>query len=581
MQTETVSHPSPIGAAGTHSHGPAPHRRLLRLFRPDRSDVGIILLLSVINGVLMLATPLAVDSLVNNIAFGSQEGVYLQALLVLSIALFAFLALLALLRATQHWVMEVIQQRLFLRVTADLAYRLPHAQASALERNRSPELVNRFFEVVTVQKSSAMLLLEGVNLALSTFIGLIVLGFYHPFLLAFDLVLVAALTFVIFAMGRHAVRTSIRESYAKHAVAGWLEQVALFPVLFKSRGAAELACQRADALARDYLSARQAHFRILLGQIGGLLALQAIASASLLTLGGLLVLRGELTLGQLVASELIVGAIVASVAKFGKHLEAWYDGLAAVDKLGTITDLPLERENGEVPPTTTAPAEVRAEHMAFAYDPARPILQDLSFHFRPGARIAVVGAAGYGASTLLDVLYGLRRPQTGVVEVDGVDLRQWPPALLRQRVSLVRGDEIVEGTVAENVRLARTDVSLADVREALDRVGLTSAVLELPDGLETRLSFGGRPLSSSQRTRLVLARAIAAQPRLLLLDETLEGVDLETVGELERFLFDRENPWTLVLVTRDPDLIARCDEVVHLGECHPSRSRTRPGAARA
>jgi len=576
-QTDSIPH----SAKGSSSHGPAPHRRLLRLFRPDRSDVAVILLMSVVNGILLLATPLAVDSLVNNIAFGGQEGVYLQALLVLSLALFAFLVLLAILRAAQHWVMEVIQQRLFVRVTADLAYRLPHTQAVALERSRSPELVNRFFEVVTVQKSSAMLLLEGVNLALSTLIGLVVLGFYHPFLLAFDLVLISALSFVVFAMGRNAVRTSIRESYAKHAVAGWLEQVALFPVLFKSRGAAELACQRADALARDYLVARQTHFRILLGQIIGLLALQAIASAGLLTLGGALVLRGELTLGQLVASELIVGAIVASVAKFGKHLEAWYDGLAAVDKLGTITDLPLERESGEVPPPPAGPAEVRAERISFAYDPARPVLQDLSFHFRPGARVAIVGAAGYGASTLLDLLYGLRQPQEGFLQIDGVDLRHWPPAVLRQRVALVRGDEIVEGTIAENVRLARTDISLAEVRQALDQVGLTEAMLELPDGLETRLSFGGRPLSSSQRTRLVLARAIVARPRLLLLDETLEGLDLETVAELERSLFGRDNPWTLVLVTRDPDLVRHCDQVVRLGECHLSQSPPVPRPLRA
>ena len=528
----------------------------------------MILLLSVVNGILLLATPLAVDSLVNNIAFGGQEHVYLQALLVLSIALFAFLALLAVMRAAQHYVMETIQRRLFVRVTADLAYRLPHTQASALEQMMAPELVNRFFEVVTIQKSGALLLLEGVNVALATLMGLIVLGFYHPFLLAFDLVLVAALAVVVFGMGRNAVRTSIQESYAKHAVAAWLEQVALFPVLFKSHGAGNLACQRADGLVREYLVARRAHFRILLGQIIGLLALQAIASAALLTIGGALVLRGELTLGQLVASELIVGAIVASVAKFGKHLEAWYDALAAVDKLGSIADLQLERETGEPPTPAIGPVEVRAQQISFGYDRDRPVVRDVSFHFPPGARVAIVGAAGFGATTLLDLLYGLRQTQEGFLLVDGVDLRHWPPAALRQHVALVRGAEIVEGTIAENVRLARADISLADVRQALECVGLTQAVLDLPDGLETTLSFGGRPLSSSQRTRLVLARAIAGRPRLLLLDETLEGLDVETVAELERYLFDQTNPWTLVLVTRDIALVQRCDQVLRLGECH-------------
>ncbi|MBM4244348.1 MAG: ATP-binding cassette domain-containing protein [Deltaproteobacteria bacterium] len=561
--------------AGAASHGPAPapYRRLIRLLRPDRADIGVMLVLSISNGILLLATPLAVDSLVNNIAFGGQEGAYVQALLILSITLLAFLTLLAVMRGAQHYVMEIIQRRLFVRVTADLAFRLPHTRLPALERTMGPELVNRFFEVVTVQKSSSMLLLEGVNLALSTFIGLLVLGFYHPFLLAFDLVLVAALAFVMVGMGRNAVRTSISESYAKHAVAGWLEQVALAPVLFKSQGAADLACQRADALARDYLNARRSHFRILLGQIIGLLALQAIASSALLTIGGVLVLRGELTLGQLVASELIVGAIVASVAKFGKYLGAWYDALAAVDKLGTLTDLPLERETGEPPDPAPGPMEVRAEQISFTYDPARPVMRDVSFHFPAGAKVAVVSAAGSGASTLLDLLYGLRQASEGFLLVDGVDLRHWPPAALRRHVALVRGQEIVEGSIAENVRLARTDVTLGDVRAALDCVGLTQAVLDLPDGLDSRLSFGGRPLSSSQRLRLVVARAIAGKPRLLLLDESLDGLDVETVAEVERYLFDQVNPWTLVLVTRDPDLVRRCDQVVQLGECHPSTLR--------
>lgn len=560
-------------AEALHGGHPAPHRRLFGLFRAERADIGVILVLSVLNGILLLATPLAVDALVNNIAFGGQEGVYLQALLVLSLALLAFLAVLAIMRAAQHWVAEVIQQRLFVRVAADLAYRLPHARAVALDRTMGPDLVNRFFEVVTLQKSTALLLLEGVNLALSTLIGLVVLAFYHPFLLAFDLVLVLLLAVIIFVPARRAVQTSIRESYAKHAVAGWLEQVALFPLLFKSGGASELSCQRTDALLRDYVLARRAHFRVLLRQIGGLLALQAGASAALLTVGGMLVLRGELTLGQLVASELIVGAIVASVAKLGKHLESWYDALAAVDKLGYLADLPIEDEGGELPAACGGPAAVRGERVSFAYDTARPVLQGLSFDIEGGARVAIVGAAGDGASTLLDLLYGLRPVREGMLLVDGIDTRHWPPAALRESVALVRGQEIVDGTIVDNVRLGRASISLEQVRHALEAVGLMQAILELPEGLDARLKPGGRPLSSSQRTQLILARAIVGRPRLLLLDEALDGLDLETVRRLERVLFDRATPWTLVVVTRDPELVDRCDQVLRMGECHLSAPR--------
>lgn len=559
----------PTASAPEHRQ---PHRRLFRLLEAERSDIGVILLLAVMNGALLLATPLAVDALVNNIAFGGQEGVYLQALLVLSIALFAFLALLALMRAAQHYVMEIIQRRLFVRLTADLAYRLPHLETTVLERTLAPELVNRFFEIITVQKSSALLLLEGVNLALATLIGLIVLGFYHPFLLAFDLFLVGALGFIIVVMGRNAVTTSIRESYAKHAVAGWLEQLALFPILFRSAGGSDLACRRADALAMEYLEARRAHFRILLRQIGGLLGLQALASAGLLTIGGALVLRGELTLGQLVASELIVGAIVASVAKFGKHLEAWYDILAAIDKLGYVVDLPLERPTGE-PAALREAAEVEARQISFSYPSGRSVFDNLSFQFPRGARVALVSAAGYGTSTLLDLLYGLRQPQQGMILIEGVDLRHWPLEALRHEAALVRGHEIVDGTVTENIRLGRTDIGLEEVRLALESVGLIDTILQFADGLDTRLMPGGSPLSSTQRTQLVIARAIISRPRLLLLDEALEGLDLATISELERCLFDRSQPWTLVLATRVPELVERCDQVLRLGECRLSEPR--------
>jgi ABC-type multidrug transport system fused ATPase/permease subunit len=197
------------------------------------------------------------------------------------------------------------------------------------------------------------------------------------------------------------------------------------------------------------------------------------------------------------------------------------------------------------------------------------VLDGLSFRISPGARVAVVGSAGSGTSTLLDVLYGLRQPQQGMVSIDGVDTRHWPLDELRRRVALARGHEIVDGTIAENVRLGRDDIGLDQVRRALEDVGLGEAVLEFPDGLDTRLRPGGSPLSSTQRARLVLARAIVGKPRLLLLDETLDGMDPATLAALERCLFAAENPWTLVLATRDPDLVRRCDRVIRLGEPQP------------
>jgi putative ABC transport system ATP-binding protein len=312
------------------------------------------------------------------------------------------------------------------------------------------------------------------------------------------------------------------------------------------------------------VEARHAHFRILLRQIIGLLTLQAVASAALLTIGGALVLQGELTLGQLVASELIVGAIVASVAKFGKHLESWYDVMAAVDKLGFLVDLTTESEGGEAPRERRGPAAVELRRVRFGYEPMPALFEDFELRVEPGARVAVLGPAGAGASTLLDLLYALKRPEQGMVQVDGLDLRYWNLAELRRDVALVRGAEIVEGSIADNVRLGRDHLTLDDVRRTLESVGLMDTVLQLRDGMDTMLKPGGAPLSTSQRTRLVLARAIIGRPRLLLLDEALDGLGSSEIAELQAFLFAPQQPWTLILVTQTEELVAGCDQVVRL-----------------
>lgn len=548
-------------------HGPAPHRRLFALLKPEAADIGLVVLFSVITGFLYLASPLAVDALVNNISFGGQQPVFFQSLIILSGVLFLFLIALAVVSAVQYFIVELIQQRIFVRLAADFSMRLPRLQFGALERTRRPELVNKFLDVVTIQKSSAYLMLDGVNVVLAGGIGLLMLAFYHPFLLAFDLVLIVGLVIVLVPMGRRGVATSIQESYAKHAVAGWLEQVVMFPLLFKGRSAADFARTRTDQLVDVYISARRAHFRVLIRQILGLLGLEAVASAMLLALGGLLVLQGQLTLGQLVASELIVSAIVASFVRLGKHLENWYDSLAAIDKLGSVVDLPIEAATGRQPaaiPAFEQAGVIEVEELTFAYPGGRPLFENLSFSVRPGEHVAITGPIGSGAGTLFDLIYGLRAPAEGMIRVLGGDVRSWDPTEMRSHVALVREPEFIDGTLAENIRMGGTALDDAGIQRILDRVGLGKALLRMPEGLGVRLRPGGRPLSDSQRILAALARVMASAPKLILIDKGLDGLDADELESVLGLLFAPEQPWTLVVATRDERILARCDRVIPL-----------------
>jgi ABC-type bacteriocin/lantibiotic exporter with double-glycine peptidase domain len=457
-------------------------------------------------------------------------------------------------------------------MTADLSYRIPRINLRSIDGIHAPELVNRFLDVVTMQKNTSLLLLTGINLVLSTVIGMVVLGFYHPFLLAFSLVLLTFLSFIIFVLGRGAVASSIAESLCKYGVVGWLEEIARCPRLFKGPGGYQLATNRADDLARSYLEARRRHFKVLMGQITGLLVLEVIASATLLSVGGWLVINQQLTLGQLVASEIIVSAIVASISKLGKQFEAWYDTLAAVDKLGHLVDLEIEREDGDSPLRLTNGARIQVSDVAFEYSPGKPIFSNVNFCLEPGECVALFGSQGSGSSTMLDLLHGLRMPTEGHIIIDQLDLRGWYLESLRSQVTLIRSSDLVNGTIAENVRLGHPDVSIYDVNAALNTVGLLQDVLDLPEGINTTLLAGGLPLSSRQRIRLLIARAIVSRPRLLLLDEILDGLDKTALAELSNILLDPARNCTVLISTREDAVIRRCTRLIDLDapECHLS-----------
>jgi putative ABC transport system ATP-binding protein len=561
VDNATVHHAS----HGHHSHPTLPPmRRFMALMRPEMQEVWTIILFSLITGLLYLALPLAINALVSNVAFGTQSGPFLQALLVLAAVLLICLTLAAVLRGLQYYTVEVIQRRVFVRMTADLSHRLPRVDLRSIDGVNTPELVNRFLDVVTMQKNTALLLLTGINLLLSTLIGMTVLGFYHPFLLAFSLILLAVLSFIMIVLGRGAISTSIAESLCKYGVLGWLEELARYPRLFKGPGGYEMAAHHADDLARSYLDARRRHFRILMRQIIGLLILEVIASAALLSVGGLLVLNQQLTLGQLVAAEFIVTAIVASISKLGKQFEAWYDTLAAVDKLGHLIDLEIERADGDCPLRLQSGAKVEICELSFSYQSGKPIFNEISFTLEPGDHVAIHGTQGSGSSTMLDLLHGLRTPSSGHILIDGLDLRSWNLECLRSQVTLIRPGDLFNGSLADNVRLGHPEVSLYEINAALRQVGLLQDVLDLPQGIQTELLSGGLPLSSRQRVRLLIARALVCHPRLLLLDEILDGLDAITFNELSGILFDPVHSWTVILSTREEHVLNRCDRCIRL-----------------
>jgi len=538
----------------------SPGRRVMSLFAPDRRDIRTLVVFSLVVGVLSLATPIAVEALVNTVAFVGL----LQPIVVLALVLATCLGFAAVIRALEALVVELIQRRVFVRVATDLAYRLPRVQRGALDRVHGPELVNRFFDVTTVQKVGSKLLLDGITAALSAAIGLLVLAFYHPLLLAFDVILLASLVVIVFVLGRGSVKTAIKESSAKYAVADWLEELLRHPLAFHLAGGQELALDHADTLANDYLDRRKTHYKIVFRQLVSALALQVVTSTLLLGLGGWLVKIGELTLGQLVASWLIVSLVLNAVAKLGRQLEGVYDLLAAADKLGVLIDLPLEVESGEEPPRGPGPASVRLQGLRQSWPGGVTTFAKVDLTIEPGQSLAVYGPSGSGKSTLLELIQGQRPCSGGSIEFDGVELRSLRLASLRPLIGLARSREVIRSSVANNVRLG-LNLSLEEVQGALEAVGLWEEIQELPDGLDEQLSSYGRPLSEGQADLLALARVLASRPRLLLIDGLLDGLDEEALERVTQTL-TQSSTWTLIVATRRRDVAERFGRQVRLSQ---------------
>lgn len=538
---------------------PSPLARLGRILVEDRADFLLLVFYSVVAGLLALVTPLAVQALVNNIAAGFS----LQPLVVLSFLLFLGLAVGAGLIVAEIAVVESIQERLFARMALRMARRLILARLPALTGTYGPELVNRFFDVLTIQKSLAKILLDGVAAGLQALVGLVLLSFYDLRLFGFDALLLVFLMFVIWPLGIGGLRTSQAESSRKYHVASWLEELARCATSFKLHASPAFLLQRADDRIVSWLGERRRHFAVVIRQEIGNQVFQTVAGAGVLAIGGVLVVQQDITLGQLVAAQLIIGQVLKGAEKLLRKNDSFYDLLTGLDKTGVITDLPEERPDGiPIPKVADRGATLTCESVVFAYPGMPEILRGVDLALEPGERISLVGASGAGKSTLAALVCGLDEPTNGRIEVNGIDVRVADLDTLRQVVTAVGySSEIFEGTIEENVTIGREHIDPAQVRWALQLAQLDSDLVKMPDGIRTRLVAGGLNLSRGQIQRLMIARAVVDKPSLLILDEALTGIDEGTAQRILDGLFDPAQSWTLVDISHEPAVVMRANTV--------------------
>ncbi len=542
-----------------------PIKRFFRLLQIDKKDITYIYLYAIFAGLITLSLPLGVQAIIGLIAGGSISSSW--ALLIGVVALGTALA--GVLTVMQLSVTETIQQRIFTRSAFDFAYRIPKIKWEAIHKEYAPELVNRFFDTLTVQKGLPKILMDFSTSVLQIFFGLLLLSFYHPFFIFFGLLLVAIVLLIIRLTGPQGLKTSLKESKYKYEVAYWLEELARTMGTFKLAGTSDLPLQKTDYLVNGYLDARKAHFRVLVTQYGSLVGFKTLVTMGLLILGSVLVIDNRINIGQFVAAEIVIILVMASVEKLILTMETIYDTLTALDKLGGFTDLDIDREEGIRFEQFDTGKGIAVELSGVSYrfpDSQEDSLDDLHLNIAPGEKLCIAGYNSSGKTTLLHIIAGVFTDFRGSLTYNKIPFRNLDAVSLRAHIGdHISQEDIFKSSLLENITLGHEAVSLQDAIGAVEKVGMADFVKKLPEGYDTILLPGGKNLPRNIISKIIFARCLASRPSLLAIEEPFDFLEKEDRERIANLLIASPH-CTLVTVTDDALMAAKCDRIIIMQE---------------
>lgn len=539
-----------------------PVQRLFRMLSLDRREILIIYIYAIFAGLINLSLPLGVQAIIGFV-IGAEYSASLGLLIFIVVVGVAVVGIIQILQIS---LTEMLQRRIFTRASFEFAYRIPRFKMSAVQGMYTPELVNRFFDTLNVQKGLSKVLIDISTSTLQILFGLILLSLYHPFFVAFGVILVALMVLIFLFSGRRGLKTSLLESKYKYQVAHWLEELARVMMTFKLSGNSDLPIKKMNEFVGNYLKFRKQHFNVLIFQFSNIVAFKTIITAGLLILGSALVIRQEINLGQFVASEIIILLVLTSAEKLILSMETVYDVLTGLDKLGQVTDIPLESEAGldqsEIP--GTADIILEASNLTYTYPNAvSPVLSNINLSIKRGEKICITGMNESGKSTLLSLISALYDSQEGSILYNGIPYSNMSLEDFRSHIGdNLSQQSLFSGTLAENISVGRAGINVQDMLSALNSVGLNDFLKDLPEGLNTTIQPEGQGLSKSAVQKILLARTVVGNPKLIVIDEALQGINFEDRQKISHMLTESAHDWTLIAVTNDPLMLATCDRII-------------------
>ncbi|WP_395075451.1 peptidase domain-containing ABC transporter [Flavobacterium sp.] len=537
-----------------------PLKRFYDLLKLDKKDVSQIFFYAIFAGLISLSLPLGIQAIINFIQAGriSASWIVLVILVVFGVALVGILSLMQL-RITEN-----LQQKIFVRSSFEFAARLPKIKFEELYNKYPPELANRFFDTMSIQKGTSKLLIDFSAAILQITFGLILLSLYHPYFIVFGILLFLLLYFIFKFSYNSSLESSLKESKFKYKVASWLQEIARNNISFRNELNFDYALQKNDNLVTDYLNYREKHFNIIKRQFGQLIVFKMIITMSLLSIGGFLVINQQMNIGQFVAAEIIILLVINSVEKIILGLESFYDVLTSIEKIGQVTDMDLELETISDYTSCNTNIFLETENLEFKFpDSKNNILDSISLKINQGEKIVINGENGSGKTTLIRVLSGLLHQTSGSFYINDDSFRKINLNQYRSQIgSIVHNETPFEGTILENITFNDPNITDENIKWAINATQLSSLIKTLPQGLNTKIFPEGRQLSSSNAQKILLARSIIHKPKILFYEDPTDTMDETVANEIIDFITSEKNNWTIIVSSKNPYWKTKCNREI-------------------
>jgi ABC-type bacteriocin/lantibiotic exporter with double-glycine peptidase domain len=540
-----------------------PVARIFNLVKLERKEITAIYFFAILSGLIQLSLPLGVQAIIGFVMGGAMS----TSLIILISFVILGVLFTGLMQVSQMRLNEKVQQKIFVRFSFEFAERLPKLDLKKTDGFYLPELVNRFFEINNLQKGLSKLLLEIPTATIQILFGLILLTFYHPSFILFGLLLVFILWLILYYTGRRGLQTSLLESRSKYSIAAWLEEMARTIKSLKFSSGAKYHLRKTDERVSSYLDFRTSHFKILIQQFYTLVSFKVIITAAIMIVGSILLVNQQLNIGQFIAAEIVIILVISSVEKLIGNLDNVYDVLTAVEKLGKFVDKPIETE-GTLPFTPgNKGVSLQMENVSFGYVPGKLVLNNISLRINAGEKVALTGMDGKGKSTLLKLLTGSYQDFEGAILINNAPVGNYDLLSLRSQTGIMLSQQdIFEGSLIDNITMGNPDVSLQRVNHLAERTGLLSYISTLSRGYDTELDAAGIRLPRNVIHKILLVRALAHNPSLLLLEEPWQGLEDKNRRQVQETLLHESGNTTMIVVTNDERFLQLCDKIIHLDE---------------